>query len=81
MSSLYPGIQWVVQRNLTSKTDLESLQLSCEAAGVSFQGIDIIPFSSSLTVECGCMNAAGFYKADVGAIVAAVSAWFVNVSQ
>lgn len=50
MSSLYPGIQWVVQRNLTSKTDLESLQLSCEAAGVSFQGIDIIPFSSSLPV-------------------------------
>ena len=48
MPELYANIQWVVQRNLTSKTDLESLQLSCEATGVTFQPIDIIPFSSSL---------------------------------
>lgn len=50
MPDLYSGIQWVVQRNLTSITDLESLQQSCETAGVSFQAIDMIPFSDSLPV-------------------------------
>ncbi len=29
-------------------------------------------------VECGCMNAAGFYAADIEAIVAAVTAWFAD---
>jgi hypothetical protein len=48
MPERYPGIQWVVQKNLTSKTDLESLQLACEAAGVTFQAIDVVPFSTSL---------------------------------
>lgn len=28
-------------------------------------------------VECGCMNAAGFYAADIGEIVAQVSAYFI----
>ncbi|HEY9261813.1 ATP-grasp domain-containing protein [Chitinophaga sp.] len=48
MPDLYPGIQWVVQRNLTSIADLESLQRSCATIGVNFQAIDIIPFSTSL---------------------------------
>lgn len=48
MPDLYAGIQWVVQRNLTGTTDLEGLQRSFERVGVSFQMIDIVPFSASL---------------------------------
>lgn len=48
MPDFYRGIQWVVQRNLTSKTDLESLQRACEVTDITFQAIDIIPFSGSL---------------------------------
>ncbi|MFY0254435.1 ATP-grasp domain-containing protein [Chitinophaga sp. 30R24] len=30
-------------------------------------------------VECGCMNAAGFYKADIDVIVQVVTAYFLSV--
>ncbi|MEC5142741.1 ATP-grasp domain-containing protein [Chitinophaga sp. 212800010-3] len=48
MQSRYSGIQWVVQRNVTHSTDLEKLKQSCETRGIYFQGIEVIPFSTTL---------------------------------
>jgi hypothetical protein len=48
MSTNYGGIQWVVQRNLTSKDDFDGLEKACNKIGVDFIGIDIIPFTSEL---------------------------------
>ncbi|MBO9733167.1 MAG: ATP-grasp domain-containing protein [Chitinophaga sp.] len=48
MPDLYPGIQWVVQRNLTNKTDLENLQRACEITGVRCLLIEMIPFAVEL---------------------------------
>ncbi|SEW35475.1 protein of unknown function [Chitinophaga arvensicola] len=50
MPTFSPGIQWVVQRNLTHVADFNNLRLSCEEAGIYFQAIDIIPFSPDLPV-------------------------------
>jgi len=44
----YDNIQWVVQRNLTSKRDFERLKASCSVIGVDFVEIDIIPFTKDL---------------------------------
>lgn len=44
----YNGIQWVVQRNLTSQADFEGIRNACEKIGVPFTGLDIIPFTSQL---------------------------------
>jgi hypothetical protein len=46
--SQYAGIQWVVQRNLTGKNEFDALQQACEAEGIPFTALHIIPFSTSL---------------------------------
>lgn len=48
MNSKYKNIQWVVQRNLTSRSDFEALKESCHKIGVTFIELDIIPFTSKL---------------------------------
>lgn len=48
MSDKYKNIQWVVQRNLTSQTDFESLRFACQKIGVDFKELDIVPFTLEL---------------------------------
>ena len=44
----YKGIQWVVQRNLTSQADFDGMKNACEKIGIPFIGLNIIPFTSDL---------------------------------
>lgn len=48
MNEMYKDIQWVAQRNLTSPPDFEQLKISCYKIGVTFIGLDIIPFTAKL---------------------------------
>src|SRR5215216_4416903 len=48
MLSKYKNIQWVVQQNLTSKSDFEGLESACSKMNIRFTSVDIIPFSSEL---------------------------------
>ena len=48
MKTKYDNIRWVVQRNLTSREDLEKMRASFAKTGVDHLEIDIIPFSSTL---------------------------------
>jgi hypothetical protein len=48
MSDAYKNIQWVAQRNLTNREDLQELKSGCEKAGVHFLEMDIIPFTGKL---------------------------------
>lgn len=48
MLSKYKNIQWVIQQNLTSKSDFEGLENACSKLDIPFIGVDIIPFSSEL---------------------------------
>lgn len=48
MNEKYAGIQWVVQRNLTSPSDFEALKASCQKLGIAFIELDIIPFTARL---------------------------------
>ncbi|MGN6419968.1 MAG: ATP-grasp domain-containing protein [Pseudobacter sp.] len=48
MEKNFKDIQWVVQRNLTSQSDLLALKEACEKTGVDFIELEIIPFSDQL---------------------------------
>lgn len=50
MNNRFKDIQWIVQRNLTSRSDFEGLKQSCLKTGVSFVALDIIPFTLELPV-------------------------------
>lgn len=41
-------IQWVVQRNLTHRSDFEQLKEACNSINVGFIEVDIVPFSEKL---------------------------------
>lgn len=45
---MYNHIQWVVQRNLTSREDFERLENACLTIGVPFIPLEIIPFTPAL---------------------------------
>ena len=44
----FKNIQWTVQRNLTSPSDLEALQSACKKLEIPFVPVDIIPFCPAL---------------------------------
>lgn len=46
--SKYDQIQWLVQRNLTSRSDVNAVKEACKKTGVGFVPIDVIPFSREL---------------------------------
>eukprot|EP01034_Spumella_vulgaris_P010366 gene10366-13152_t len=48
MNGKYDNIQWVVQQNLTNRSDFDALKNACAAIGVQFIGLDIIPFTTQL---------------------------------
>jgi hypothetical protein len=48
MKTEYNNIQWVIQRNLTTVSDLQELKQSCDKIGVPYLEIDIIPFTGQL---------------------------------
>lgn len=48
MNRKYDKVQWVVQRNLTSKPDFEAIKSACNKIGVPFIELDIIPFTATL---------------------------------
>lgn len=47
MNLKYKNIQWIVQRNLISTSDLEVLKESCHKFGIQCTELDIIPFSNT----------------------------------
>lgn len=48
MNEKYKNIQWLVQRNLTSRERFDELEKACNSIGVKFVALDIIPFTASL---------------------------------
>jgi ATP-grasp domain, R2K clade family 3 len=48
MNDKYKNIQWVVQSNLTGKSEFEDLKNACIKLGIGFLGLNIIPFSNQL---------------------------------
>ncbi|HLK30897.1 MAG TPA: ATP-grasp domain-containing protein [Puia sp.] len=48
MENRFKKIQWVVQKNLTSREDLNGLRLACEKINVRYTEVNIIPFAHVL---------------------------------
>jgi ATP-grasp domain, R2K clade family 3 len=48
MEEKFKDIQWVVQRNLTSRTELAELRSTCLKIGIRMIELDIIPFTDKL---------------------------------
>lgn len=48
MPRRYYDIQWIIQQNLTSTTDLEQLKTACDNIGVSHQEVRVVPFTETL---------------------------------
>ncbi len=42
------GVRWVVQSNLLSENDIDSIRSACEKCGADFQPVQVIPFSDAL---------------------------------
>jgi hypothetical protein len=48
MNNNFNNIQWVIQKNLTNRSDVQNLKSSFEKLEIAYQEIDVIPFSPVL---------------------------------